>query len=340
MCFCIFCSVSSVLLVFFFQAEDGIRAGHVTGVQTCALPIYPVELGGPEPVVRRRDARTDHGADRAAAPSANRLCRRLDDAGEQSAPAGVDGGHRVTGHESDRNAVGHEHEERDTGRCRHERVGVAAGAGAVDLDDAGAVHLADPRPALGAHRAELARDPAAVLGHGDRVVAGGEAEVGGVVGRDGNAAAPVGERDARAVDLERDVPQAVAPGPYFRNSGTSNSSSSKSRSSAPPSDASSSWRPSGCARTSRERPRFRSPSYRSNPAAMTVIRTSSPRASSMTAPKMMLASGCADWQTISAASFTSNRPRSDGPDTLSSRPRAPSMLASRSGLAMAARAAL
>src|SRR5690625_2661600 len=25
---------------FFFQAEDGIRYGHVTGVQTCALPIY------------------------------------------------------------------------------------------------------------------------------------------------------------------------------------------------------------------------------------------------------------------------------------------------------------
>src|SRR5207253_5954889 len=25
--------------VFFFQAEDGIRDGHVTGVQTCALPI-------------------------------------------------------------------------------------------------------------------------------------------------------------------------------------------------------------------------------------------------------------------------------------------------------------
>src|SRR5690625_5566963 len=29
------CGVSS----FFFQAEDGIRDGHVTGVQTCALPI-------------------------------------------------------------------------------------------------------------------------------------------------------------------------------------------------------------------------------------------------------------------------------------------------------------
>src|SRR5690348_17794242 len=27
--------------IFFFQAEDGIRDGRVTGVQTCALPIYP-----------------------------------------------------------------------------------------------------------------------------------------------------------------------------------------------------------------------------------------------------------------------------------------------------------
>src|SRR5690625_7065059 len=28
------------LPIFFFQAEDGIRDGHVTGVQTCALPIF------------------------------------------------------------------------------------------------------------------------------------------------------------------------------------------------------------------------------------------------------------------------------------------------------------
>src|SRR5690348_2990701 len=28
-------------LFFFFQAEDGIRDGRVTGVQTCALPIFP-----------------------------------------------------------------------------------------------------------------------------------------------------------------------------------------------------------------------------------------------------------------------------------------------------------
>src|SRR5690606_39305547 len=34
--------------LFFFQAEDGIRDFHVTGVQTCALPIFkPVaETGG------------------------------------------------------------------------------------------------------------------------------------------------------------------------------------------------------------------------------------------------------------------------------------------------------
>src|SRR5690625_5781424 len=34
-------------VVFFFQAEDGIRAGHVTGVQTCALPISRDQAHGP-----------------------------------------------------------------------------------------------------------------------------------------------------------------------------------------------------------------------------------------------------------------------------------------------------
>src|SRR5439155_14250580 len=32
-------SASEIRVFFFFQAEDGIRDGHVTGVQTCALPI-------------------------------------------------------------------------------------------------------------------------------------------------------------------------------------------------------------------------------------------------------------------------------------------------------------
>src|SRR5690606_39739096 len=30
----------------FFQAEDGIRDFHVTGVQTCALPIFPQTVYG------------------------------------------------------------------------------------------------------------------------------------------------------------------------------------------------------------------------------------------------------------------------------------------------------
>ena len=73
---------------------------------------------------------------------------------------------------------------------------------------------------------------------------------------------------------------------------------------------------------------------------MTVTRTSSPIASSMTLPKMMLASGWATPWMISAASLTSNRPRSGPPAMLRRMPLAPSIDASSSGLVMAARAAL
>src|SRR5207253_7938345 len=37
-------SCRAITVCFFFQAEDGIRAGHVTGVQTCALPIFCVGI--------------------------------------------------------------------------------------------------------------------------------------------------------------------------------------------------------------------------------------------------------------------------------------------------------
>src|SRR5262249_58939575 len=37
---CIFLCFLCFLFFFFFQAEDGIRDWSVTGVQTCALPIY------------------------------------------------------------------------------------------------------------------------------------------------------------------------------------------------------------------------------------------------------------------------------------------------------------
>src|SRR5690625_7719297 len=42
---------------FFFQAEDGIRDGHVTGVQTCALPILRYE-GEPKDAERYRRSLT------------------------------------------------------------------------------------------------------------------------------------------------------------------------------------------------------------------------------------------------------------------------------------------
>src|SRR5690606_39504336 len=44
---------------FFFQAEDGIRDFHVTGVQTCALPISCLLWTGGYPL-RRREAAWTH----------------------------------------------------------------------------------------------------------------------------------------------------------------------------------------------------------------------------------------------------------------------------------------
>src|SRR5215510_12377498 len=56
--------------VFFFQAEDGIRDGHVTGVQTCALPISPDQTPGlmPTNTTSRPSARTS-GIERPRAAS-------------------------------------------------------------------------------------------------------------------------------------------------------------------------------------------------------------------------------------------------------------------------------
>src|SRR5437762_5174637 len=43
---------SCYFFFFFFQAEDGIRDTSVTGVQTCALPIYR-RCAGPRPATAR-----------------------------------------------------------------------------------------------------------------------------------------------------------------------------------------------------------------------------------------------------------------------------------------------
>src|SRR5690606_40417867 len=54
---------------FFFQAEDGIRDFHVTGVQTCALPIF---LARRLPLPRRVDERHPAGLLRAPHSRARR----------------------------------------------------------------------------------------------------------------------------------------------------------------------------------------------------------------------------------------------------------------------------
>src|SRR6266508_6102160 len=57
---------------FFFQAEDGIRDGHVTGVQTCALPISTPACPRPPPQGRRAHNPLV-GDPRPSAPSSPRL---------------------------------------------------------------------------------------------------------------------------------------------------------------------------------------------------------------------------------------------------------------------------
>src|SRR5947209_14319505 len=52
-----------LLTIFFFQAEDGIRDIGVTGVQTCALPIYRVAA---DRTLDRVKALLEHSGDRAS----------------------------------------------------------------------------------------------------------------------------------------------------------------------------------------------------------------------------------------------------------------------------------
>src|SRR5690606_39742432 len=62
--------------VFFFQAEDGIRDFHVTGVQTCALPIYAPARPTPGPGGERDEA-DPRAAGRIAAARHRRKVRLL-----------------------------------------------------------------------------------------------------------------------------------------------------------------------------------------------------------------------------------------------------------------------
>src|SRR2546422_7524630 len=60
------------ILLFFFQAEDGIRDVAVTGVQTCALPISPPGPGAPPPL-RCRAARAARSG--GSGPPRSSACR-------------------------------------------------------------------------------------------------------------------------------------------------------------------------------------------------------------------------------------------------------------------------
>src|SRR2546429_3445397 len=61
------CRVHDVVVFFFFQAEDGIRDVAVTGVQTCALPIYHAHIddlaGVDVSIVRRSNRRGGAGVE-------------------------------------------------------------------------------------------------------------------------------------------------------------------------------------------------------------------------------------------------------------------------------------
>src|SRR5690606_39545857 len=66
---------------FFFQAIDGIRHFHVTGVQTCALPILTSTTSGQHHVEPRRSRA--HGAKK---PPAQKTRPPEPPAGQQTAP--------------------------------------------------------------------------------------------------------------------------------------------------------------------------------------------------------------------------------------------------------------
>src|SRR5205823_11621903 len=60
-------------LLFFFQAEDGIRDKLVTGVQTCALPIYRAHDPAAHRTLLRAEYMLDASADSALGAVRSRL---------------------------------------------------------------------------------------------------------------------------------------------------------------------------------------------------------------------------------------------------------------------------
>src|SRR5207249_9396909 len=76
------------VLVFFFQAEDGIRDRNVTGVQTCALPILEAKRQGVPLHVALGGTgdRVAVGADFGVQDSLDILMKKIDEAIAQGFP--------------------------------------------------------------------------------------------------------------------------------------------------------------------------------------------------------------------------------------------------------------
>src|SRR5690625_7237997 len=98
-------------LLFFFQAEDGIRDGHVTGVQTCALPISDVAIVRPPRTVATSAPRA---AAQPALPGARSEERRV---GKECGAGGGGGGVRRQRYAEWEGPRGRRRE----ARCRHRR---------------------------------------------------------------------------------------------------------------------------------------------------------------------------------------------------------------------------
>src|SRR5437660_1960761 len=97
------------LFFFFFQAEDGIRDGHVTGVQTCALPISV--QGGEKQRLERVPQLRRHGL--AQRPA---LAQALGLAGAAELPAGSEREPQLAVEEEDQRARQLRSEERRVGK--------------------------------------------------------------------------------------------------------------------------------------------------------------------------------------------------------------------------------
>src|ERR1019366_8962130 len=111
-----------VSTLFFFQAEDGIRDWSVTGVQTCALPIWRIQTAGRARTIQRREARAPYRHDgiprrgiggsvyRAILVDRNRLSSGARILAEDTRPAGI----CPHAHRADRHSVV---DQTDAGDC-------------------------------------------------------------------------------------------------------------------------------------------------------------------------------------------------------------------------------